>query len=86
VGLDFDPFTASQDPCQKYQARGTPRKVDQRYEVQVFGSCPRQRRSAPDVVAELEQRHGLWVFVNFRYPDGDDLVATLKQLKADRGK
>lgn len=83
VGLDFDPFTATQDPCTSYQARAT-RRLGERYLVDVHAVCDGKRRKDPDLVAELEQRRGLWVFVNFRYPDGDDLVATLKKLKADR--
>ena len=82
VGLDFDPFLNSQDPDKKYKAA----KVSAhggRVLVDVY-AVQRNTADKPAVIAEIEERSGSWVFVNFLYPDNGDLLAVLSRLRKYR--
>jgi hypothetical protein len=94
VGLDFDPFLDTQDPCDRYELRGITRKGNT-YLVEVFGVYPVRPSDRPDempdVIAEVARRNGHWVFTNFLYPpvakqfpDSSNLLAILKLLREDR--
>ena len=83
VGLDFDPILNSQDPGKHYQV-GRVEKKGQDYLVEVRDSELTKPESPPDVVAQLEQKDGRWIFVNFHYPENQDLISILKQLVEDR--
>jgi len=88
VGLDFDPFENSQDPCSRYVAGKVTAKGDA-YLVEVFGICEGKKNKTPDVTPEVSFKDGKWVFVNFHYGnDGkeDDLLNILRQLRDDRAK
>lgn len=86
VGLDFDPFLSTQDPCERYEV-GTVTRRRQRYRVNIHSVCGGKRRDKPDVVAELVRQDGSWVFVNFCYPTvATDLLNVLKRLREDRQK
>ena len=52
--------------------------------VDVYALMSGKRSEKPSVVAELMDRNGHWLFTNFRYPGDDDLIATLRVLKANR--
>lgn len=88
VGIDFDPFLAAQDECWPYKT-GKVTEMAGKTHVEVFGHCGKMHPDLPDVIAELEQHDGKWVFVNFIYPgdpgqpDGD-LLKTLKELQDER--
>jgi len=81
VGIDFDPFLASQDPCAPYKARNVVQKGD-RFLVGVDIACDNVTAENPAVTVELVMRNGHWIFVNFHYPDpkpsGSDLLSILK--------
>ncbi len=86
VGLDWDPFVNSQDPCPHYEAgkvtewRGT-------YRVELFGTCSGPSREKPDVIAELSRLGGGWRFVNIRDARGEaDLLGSLRTLARERAK
>ena len=84
VGLDFDPFLASQDPDDKYVV-GEVSEKDGHYLVNVYGIRKGKKREAkPNVVAEVKPAKNSFVFTNFLYGDDGDLVAVLKQLADDR--
>lgn len=85
VGLDFDPFLAAQDPCERYEVGGATRR-GQSYWVDVYSVCSGKRSEQPDVVAELVARDSSWVFVNFHYPSQprSDLIATFRLLRQGR--
>jgi len=93
VGLDFDPFLNTQDPCEGYRLGGVSKKGDV-YRVEVYEVCPdRTQREELAVIAEAGLRNGRWVFLNFYYPDlvkdypdSADLLAILKKLREDREK
>lgn len=92
VGLDFDPFLNSQDPCEHYEAGGS-NQVGNEYRIRIYPSCSGQKSNVPTVIAELVRNDRQWVFVNFlypdqmkQYPDSADLLSNLKILRDDRAK
>ena len=86
VGLDFDPFLNTQDPCDGYVV-GTVTSQGAGYRIDVYGVCSGKRDERPDVVAEVARQGGSWVFTNFLYPAiHTDLLGTLKTLREERQK
>ena len=87
VGIDFDPFLASQDPCAPYKARNVVQKGD-RFLVSVDCACENVTGENPAVTVELVMRDGHWVFVNFHYPEpkpsGSNLLGILKRNQRTR--
>ena len=85
VGLDFDPFLNSQDPCEHYEAGGS-NQVGNEYRVKIYPSCSGQKSNVPTVIAELARNDRQWIFVDFLYPDriSNDLLSDLKGLRDDR--
>lgn len=79
-GLDFDPFLAAQESCDRYEAtsaigRGT---VE---EVRVFAVCNGVRSSRPVAVADVVPVNGTWQFTNVYYPEqNSDLRSVLIEL------
>jgi len=89
VGLDFDPFLNSQDPCSKFET-GKSVAAGDRYQVEIFGVCSGRKRQKPDLLAEVVKDHAGWRFTNFLYPTeakqdprNGDLLSILKQIAAD---
>ena len=86
VGIDFDPFLASQDPCDHYDV-GTITHQGVGYRVDIYGVCSGKRDEKPDVVAEVTNKDGSWTFTDFLYPaTHSDLLGTLRILREERGK
>jgi hypothetical protein len=90
VGLDFDPFTNSQDNSPKFVVRSVLVK-DEDCRAIVWGMNKGNHRET--VEPELIAKDGSWVFVNFHYhyeaSDGDppsegDVIQLLKNLSNDR--
>lgn len=80
VGLDFDPFLNSQDPAQHYEV-GEITHEGSIYKAEIYSVQAGQRGNKPDVSASFERSDGRWMFINFYYPDGGDLVTILKAPK-----
>jgi hypothetical protein len=96
VGLDFDPFLATNGRVWKsHELRGAT-QTGKAYRVEVFGVYPdsvSERPEVPDVVAEVSLSNEHWVFTNFLYPQSAkqfprsaNLLAILKLLKEERRK
>jgi len=85
VGLDFDPFLGSQDPCDRYDVVNVTSK-EAHYLVDVRGSGGCEKHDQADVTAEVVSTNGMWQFSNFHYPGPPayDLLTILKKLKEDR--
>lgn len=78
VGLDYDPFLNSQDPCAQYAVGGvTPRSGA--YSVDVFAVCDGAREERPSVIVDVRLVKGTWVIADVRDRDGSSLLATLKR-------
>lgn len=84
VGLEFDPFLASQDPCVRYQV-GKVAQNGKGYLVDVYSLCSGKKKRA--VEAEVISKNGHWIFVNFHYPlMKSDLLSELALTRAERHK
>lgn len=85
VGLDWDPFLASQDPSPRFVVDSVKPTVNHCTAV-VYGIDHGSRREK--VMPELAFTNGRWVFVNFHYEDRDlgkyDLLETLRELAKNR--
>jgi hypothetical protein len=85
VGLDFDPFLASQDPCERYEV-GEVKAQGSRYRVAIHGVCSGTRSSQPEVTAEVAKQNDRWTIVNLHYAEGADLSSQLKLLRDARDR
>lgn len=86
VGIDYDPFLNSQDPCERYEV-GKATRQGANYRVEVYAVCGGKKHDKPDVIAELAPKGGSWVFANFHYPgENTDLLRVLKELRQQRRK
>jgi len=87
VGLDYDPFLATQDPGNRYETRAVS-WAKGKCTVEVWRSSSRataDKTDKPAVVAELEQHNKTWRFTDFVYPsENTDLLKQLQQLKKAR--
>lgn len=90
VGLDFDPFYNAQDYADKYVV-GNVKQKGAVYLVDVWGLWEGKKRDKPDVVAEVQQVNGKWIFTNMHYgksniPENENLLSILRALKKERGE
>lgn len=83
VGIDWDPFLNTQDPCERYEA-GPPGGTKTRPEVPIHAICGGTRNTVPVIRVELAQVGERWVMRNFLHPDGGDLLASLRRLRVGR--
>ena len=85
VGLDWDPFLDTQDPCNPYRVGQITRRGDTIL-VAVKGLCTDAAPHAgPDVIAEVGQAKGRWVFLDFRHVgDRGSLLQDLAALRQGR--
>lgn len=83
VGLDFDPFLFSQDPCERYEVV----EMKQRgpvYDITIHSFCDGAETPQAIVVAEVAKRGNRYVILNLHYPEGKDLLTILKLLRDGR--
>jgi len=86
VGLDFDPFLNTQDPCEAYEL-GDITQQGNDYWVEVYSICSGKKAEHPDVICGVQGINGHWMFANFFYKNnGTDLLSTLKLLRQERQK
>lgn len=85
VGLDWDPFLNTQDQADRYEVGKVTKKSD-RTLVEVYGLRSTKKSSKPDVIVELARNSGEWLFINFRFTNGGDLLSVLKSLRVSRQK
>ena len=65
VGIDYDPFTMSQDPCDSYRVENALQRGDTII-VAMKGMCTDEApRSYPDVLVKLRRKISGWIFVDF---------------------
>jgi hypothetical protein len=77
IRLDFDPFLYSREPGGHYKI-GNIHRLGKTYEADIFRVENGKQRDKPDVMAEFRKYDEHWVFVNFHYPSGSDLVSILR--------
>jgi hypothetical protein len=84
VGLDFDPFLNSQDPCSGYRV-GADSAAGARHFIRVRAMCPGDTALA--AVAVLEQSSHRWELVDLHYPgDTSTLQGILARLARERAR
>jgi hypothetical protein len=87
VGLDWDPFLASQDPSSTFSVESVSVR-DDHCDAWVNGIEGGKKQES--VGPELIRNGQSWVFVNFHYkgqsPEDENLVSTLKVLRDERKK
>ena len=85
VGIDFDPFLYTQDPAKRYTI-GKVSQKGERYLVEIHGNRNGKKIDGNALTAEIAKKGGRWVFTNFYYSKGKDLLSILRSLKVDRQK
>ena len=81
VGLDWDPFTNTQDPCNPYSVGRVTRRADTLL-IAVSGSCD---IAQPAVLAELRRSGSDWQFVDLRHVgEAGSLLGDLAKLREER--
>ena len=86
VGLDGDPFLNCQD-CPKKVKYGDPKLTGYKCQVPLYFMQDNVPEEQAHVIAEAMYTQKRWVFTNFLDAEGgDDLLTTLKKLKADGSK
>jgi len=73
----LDPFLNAEEPDQEYKVTNV-RLEGNTYKAEVSRIENGAPLANPAVVAEFRKKDEHWVFVNFLYPSGSDLVTTLK--------
>jgi hypothetical protein len=77
IGIDFDPFLNTQDPANGYEV-GEIKQNDKHYRADIYSVESGKRNEKSRVSADIVENGGHWVFVNFFYSDGGDLLKILK--------
>ena len=77
IGIDFDPFLNTQDPTIGYEV-GEIKQNDKHYQADIYSVESGKRNEKSRVSADIVENQGYWVFVNFLYSDGGDLLKILK--------
>lgn len=77
VGLDFDPILGSQEPAERYEIGRLIQKGED-YQVDIYAVRSGTRSEKPDVRCEFVEKNGHFLFINFFYRDGRDLLTILK--------
>lgn len=77
VGMSWDPFTATEKPCDRYKA-GDTMALDGTWRVNVHGTCRGADQEMPDAIAVVVRENGSWRFANLEYPEDGNLLEILK--------
>lgn len=77
VGIDFDPFLNTQDPANGYEVSEI-KQNDKHYRADIYSVESGKRSEKSRVSVDIVENEGHWVFVNFFYSDGGDLLKILK--------
>ena len=85
VGLDFDPYVNAQIAPTRVVA-GTAVQSGAACRVPVLMAFGKTAPLKVNNTAVLGMEHGQWVFTDFIFPTGGDLIKTLNILKAQRAK
>ncbi|HEY3900753.1 MAG TPA: DUF3828 domain-containing protein [Chthoniobacter sp.] len=85
VGIDWDPFLNSQEQIDRCVI-GNVTSKNGSFRVEVYDILEGKKDKKPNVIAELKQENGHWIFVNFWNPDGGNLLSELRELAKSRKK
>jgi len=85
VGLDWDPFLNSQSQIERCVIGNITAKNGS-FRVDIYDILEGKKDKKPNIVAEVQQANGSWIFVNFWNPDGGNLLSELRELAKSRKK
>jgi hypothetical protein len=85
VGIDWDPFLNSQEKIDRCVLGNVTEKHGS-FRVEVYDILAGKKDKKPNIIAEVKQENGHWVFVNFWNPDGGNLLSELRELSKSRKK
>ena len=85
VGLDWDPFLNSQEQIDRCVI-GNVTEKNGAFRVDVYDVLEGKKDKKPNIIAEVKQENGHWIFVNFWDPDGNNLLSELRELAKERKK
>ncbi|MEI9893091.1 MAG: DUF3828 domain-containing protein [Chthoniobacter sp.] len=83
VGLDWDPFLNSQEQIERCVI-GNITPKNGAFRVDVYDILGGKKDKKPNIIAEVKQENGHWIFVNFWNPDGGNLLSELRELSKSR--
>lgn len=84
AGLDIDPFLNTYSPCEHYVV-GEVSEYEKSFRVAIQSVCNGKLRQKNVVWAEVSHsKKAQWQFVDFHYPEGNDLFEVLKNLRKRR--
>lgn len=84
AGLDSDPFLNTYSPCERYVVSEV-QEYEKSFRVALQAVCNGKLRPKNVVWAEVSHnKKNQWQFVDFRYPEGNDLFDMLKNLRKRR--
>jgi hypothetical protein len=80
VGIDFDPFLATQDPCDSYHT-GAALDSGALARVPVYSGCPNLDGDSLAAVLQVMRFRSRWLIRNVEYPrESTDLISVLQAL------
>jgi len=85
VGLDWDPFLNSQEQIERCVI-GNISSKNGSFRVDIYDILGGKKDKKPNIIAEVKQENGHWIFVNFWNPDGGNLLSELRELSKSRKK
>ncbi len=85
VGLDFDPFSNSQDPCETYRAGAVAMNGDS-VQVAIHANCDYGSTLFPDAVYVLVRSGTDFLIADIQYPGNSSLTQILKYLAEQRAQ
>ncbi|MDR3401492.1 MAG: DUF3828 domain-containing protein [Chthoniobacter sp.] len=85
VGIDWDPFLNSQEQIERC-VLGNITPKNGAFRVEIYDYLGGKKDKKPNIIAEVKQENGQWVFVNFWNPDGGNLLSELRELAESRKK
>ena len=85
MGLDSDPFLNSQEQIDRCVI-GNVAEKNGSFRVDIYDILQGKKDKKPNVIAEVKQENGHWLFVNFWNAEGGDLLSELRELSKSRKK
>ena len=83
TGLDVDPFLNTENPCEHYLVAQV-LEYTKSFRAEVKPICNGKLQAKTAVTAEVVFNKDRWQFTNFYYPEGQDLLRVLGELRKER--
>ena len=74
---DFDLLLNTQEPADRYFV-GRMTHQGETCLAEIYTERHAEKSEKPEFTAECAEKNGIWFFVNFRFPDGGDVISMLR--------